>query len=236
MLFIEYDVHPSGQIELVALINAVEEDGQDPDGGAWLTWRCGEFDDHGLGCVAVPLHDLEVMEETDDAADLRAIVEDIILADRATKEECHREHHAIPAVPFGAGPREHRGRGARLQARRPFRCCGGRSTTRNEARHLPHGEPSDQPLRPRHRSRPEAVAASDSTETESSRSATEKRNMVARPVRCDDGRARRRADPTHSRPRLNGRLVTESFSLSRHAFATDRTVRSVSAAGCDLST
>jgi len=87
LLFIEYDVHPSGQIELVALINAVEEDGQDPDGAAWLNWRSTEFDDDGLGCVAVPQDDLQVMEETDDAAELRAVVERIILADRVTKEE-----------------------------------------------------------------------------------------------------------------------------------------------------
>ena len=32
MLFIEYDVNPEGEIELVALINAIEEDGEDPDG------------------------------------------------------------------------------------------------------------------------------------------------------------------------------------------------------------
>jgi len=87
LLFIEYDVDPSGRIELVALINAVEEDGEDPDGTAWLNWRSTEFDDGGLGCVAVPQDDLQVMEETDDAAELRAVVERIILADRVTKEE-----------------------------------------------------------------------------------------------------------------------------------------------------
>ncbi len=32
MLFIEYDVAENGEIELVALINAVEQDGEDPDG------------------------------------------------------------------------------------------------------------------------------------------------------------------------------------------------------------
>ena len=40
MLFIEYDVTAQGEIELVALINAVEENGDDADGaagwpGAW---------------------------------------------------------------------------------------------------------------------------------------------------------------------------------------------------------
>ena len=39
MLFIEYDVSTEGEIELVALINAIEEDGQDPDGEAWWVWR-----------------------------------------------------------------------------------------------------------------------------------------------------------------------------------------------------
>ncbi len=87
MLFIEYDVQASGEIELVALINAVEEDGQDPDGTSWLTWRAVEFDDNGLGCAAVPHDDLELMEVTNDTAVLRAIVERIILTDRATKEE-----------------------------------------------------------------------------------------------------------------------------------------------------
>ncbi len=87
MLFIEYDVTQSGEIELVALINAVEEEGQDPDGSAWSAWRGSEFEDGGMGCVAVSPHDLVLMESTDDVAQLRGIVERIILADRATKEE-----------------------------------------------------------------------------------------------------------------------------------------------------
>ncbi len=87
MVFIEYDVHPSGEIELVALINAVEEDGQDPDGAAWLAWRATAFDDNGMGCVGVAPDDLALMEETDDAGELRLIVERIILADRAVKED-----------------------------------------------------------------------------------------------------------------------------------------------------
>lgn len=86
MLFIEYDVHPDGEIELVALVNAVDEDGNDPDGSAWLEWRVNEFDDDGLGCVGVPPGDLALLEQTDDASSLRAIVERIILADRAAKE------------------------------------------------------------------------------------------------------------------------------------------------------
>ena len=87
MLFIEYDVDPSGEVELVALINAVEEDGRDPDGAAWLAWRSTEFEDNAMGCVAVPHDDLTLMEETADHEQLRAIVERIILADRAIKEQ-----------------------------------------------------------------------------------------------------------------------------------------------------
>ena len=86
MLFIEYDVHPDGEVELVALVNAVDEEGLDPDGSSWRQWRANEFDDDGLGCVGVPPADLALMEETDDPDQLRAIVERIILADRAAKE------------------------------------------------------------------------------------------------------------------------------------------------------
>lgn len=86
MLFIEYDVTPEGSIELVALINAVEENGADPDGTDWMAWRTESFDDKGLGCVGVPPSQLAQMEETDDADELRAIVERVILADRAAKE------------------------------------------------------------------------------------------------------------------------------------------------------
>jgi hypothetical protein len=87
LLFIEYDVTPQGAIEVVALINAVEENGHDADGSDWMAWRAAEFDDNGLGCVGVPTSQLALMEETEDADGLRAIVESIILADRAAKEE-----------------------------------------------------------------------------------------------------------------------------------------------------
>lgn len=40
-----------------------------------------------MGCVPVPSDDLKAMESTEDPSELRAIVERIILADRATKEE-----------------------------------------------------------------------------------------------------------------------------------------------------
>lgn len=86
MLFIEYDVTAAGEIELVALVNAVDEDASDPDGSAWMAWRVGEFDDDGFGCVGVDPADLALMERTDDPTELRTIVERIILADRSRKE------------------------------------------------------------------------------------------------------------------------------------------------------
>jgi hypothetical protein len=85
MLFIEYDVDPDGEIELVALVNAVDEDGHDPDGSSWLQWRVAEFDDDGLGCVGVSPSELARMENTEDPIQLRAMVERIILADRSAK-------------------------------------------------------------------------------------------------------------------------------------------------------
>jgi hypothetical protein len=85
LLFIEYDVMASGEIELVALVNAVEEDGLDPDGAAWMAWRSTAFEDDGLGTVGVRPAELELMEQTEDPEQLRAIVERIILSDRATK-------------------------------------------------------------------------------------------------------------------------------------------------------
>jgi hypothetical protein len=87
VLFIEYDVSPAGEIQLVALVNAVEENGEDEDGSAWMAWRQSEFDDDGMGSVGVPPADLALMESTEDPDELRAIVERIVLADRATKEE-----------------------------------------------------------------------------------------------------------------------------------------------------
>jgi hypothetical protein len=86
VLFIEYDVGDDGMIEVVGLINAIEENDEDPLGEDWMSWR-QSFDDNGLGCVAVSLEDLTLMESTDDPEQIRAIVERVILADRATKEE-----------------------------------------------------------------------------------------------------------------------------------------------------
>ena len=87
VLFIEYDVTEQGEIEVVGLINAVEEHGEDADGSDWMAWRVTEFEDDGLGCVGVPAAQLALMEEADDVDALRNIVERIILDDRATKEQ-----------------------------------------------------------------------------------------------------------------------------------------------------
>jgi hypothetical protein len=86
MLFIEYDVTPEGLVELVALVNAVDEDGEDPEGEGWLAWRRGH-EDEGLGCAPVPPADLAAMEAADDPDELRAIVERVVLADRRQKEQ-----------------------------------------------------------------------------------------------------------------------------------------------------
>ena len=48
MLFIEYDVGDDGMIEVVGLINAIEENDEDPLGEDWMGWR-QSFDDNGLG-------------------------------------------------------------------------------------------------------------------------------------------------------------------------------------------
>jgi len=85
-LGIEYDVTPEGEIELVALINALDEDGEDPDGEAWLAWR-RSHEDEGMGSVLVPADELARMEAAEDPAEIRAIVEQIVLADRRQKEE-----------------------------------------------------------------------------------------------------------------------------------------------------
>jgi hypothetical protein len=86
VLYIEYDVAPDGEVGLVALVNAVDEDGHDADGSAWMSWRRAEFDDDGWGCAAVPPEALAQMEGTDDVAALRDLVEQLVLADRAAKE------------------------------------------------------------------------------------------------------------------------------------------------------
>ena len=85
MLAVEYDVTAAGEIEVVALVNAVDEDGEDPDGTAWLAWRRG-LEDEGMGCAPVPAAYLERLEQAEEAAEVRRIVEEIVLADRRAKE------------------------------------------------------------------------------------------------------------------------------------------------------
>ena len=86
MLAIEYDVDEEGVIELVALVNAVDEGGDDTEGEAWLAWR-RSHEDGGMGCAPVPPDDLAAMEGAEDPGELRAIVERVVLADRARKEQ-----------------------------------------------------------------------------------------------------------------------------------------------------
>jgi hypothetical protein len=85
-LVIEYDVTPEGEIELVALVNAVDEDGEDPTGEAWMAWRRTHADG-GMGAVVVPAEELSRMEATEDPEEIRTIVERVVLADRSMKEE-----------------------------------------------------------------------------------------------------------------------------------------------------
>jgi hypothetical protein len=85
VLFIEYDVDERGEISLVALVNAEERNGEDPDGEAWMVWR-RSHEDEGWGCAPVPPADLRAMESTEDPEALRAIVERVVVADRAAKE------------------------------------------------------------------------------------------------------------------------------------------------------
>ena len=52
----------------------------------WLAWRKGH-EDEGMGSVLVPPDELARMEAAEDPAEIRAIVEQIVLADRRQKEE-----------------------------------------------------------------------------------------------------------------------------------------------------
>ena len=85
MLFIEYDVHEDGMIELVALIEAVDEAGDDPEGVAYHAWR-QTHEDGGLGCLKVGRADREALEHMEDPDELRSAVEALVLADRRQKE------------------------------------------------------------------------------------------------------------------------------------------------------
>ena len=85
MLFLEYDVDEAGMIEIVAVIDAFEEDGNDPDASEWRAWR-STLSDAGHGFVAVP-DDLEAaIEDERDPGEVLDLIEELILADRRTKE------------------------------------------------------------------------------------------------------------------------------------------------------
>jgi len=55
-------------------------------GRVLMAWR-RTHEDEGLGCAPVPPDALAAMEQAEDAEQLRAIVERVLLADRATKEK-----------------------------------------------------------------------------------------------------------------------------------------------------
>ena len=88
VLFIEYDVDPDGDIELVALVNAVEEDGQDEDGSAWMAWRSPltSTTPDGVAWACRPTTSPRWSPPRTRRGS-GTIVERIILADRAGKEE-----------------------------------------------------------------------------------------------------------------------------------------------------
>jgi hypothetical protein len=77
MLAIEYDV------DIVALVNAVDEDGEDPTGEAWLARRRSHEDG---GMARGRPEDVARLEATEDTKGLRSLIERIVLEDRASKE------------------------------------------------------------------------------------------------------------------------------------------------------
>jgi hypothetical protein len=105
VLFIEYDVGDDGMIEVVGLINAIEESDEDPLGEDWMSWR-RSFDDDGLGCVAVPLEDLTLMESTDDPEQIGPLWSGSSWPTERPKKRCHREHDQIAALSIREGPRQ----------------------------------------------------------------------------------------------------------------------------------
>ena len=99
MLFIEYDVTSDGDIELVALINAVEEHSQDPDGEAWLAWRVA-YEDEGMGCVGVPPADLKAMEAAEDPEEFEPSLKESSSLTVCAKKRWLHEHHQVTALPL----------------------------------------------------------------------------------------------------------------------------------------
>ena len=88
MLFIEYDVDDAGLIEVVAVIDAFDEDGLDPDASEWIDWR-NSFEDAGHGCVAVPVEIEEAIDAPESPSEVLDRIEMLILADRISKGMAH---------------------------------------------------------------------------------------------------------------------------------------------------
>ncbi len=85
MLFIEYDVDEEGLIEVVAVVDAYEEDDLDPGATEWIAWR-NSFEDGGHGFVAVPQDLEEAIEADHDPGELLDRIEKLIVTDRIAKE------------------------------------------------------------------------------------------------------------------------------------------------------
>ena len=88
MLFIEYDVDDAGLIEVIAVIDAFEQDGLDPDASEWIDWR-KSFEDAGHGCVGVPVELEEAIDAEQSPTELLDRIEMLILADRSSKGATH---------------------------------------------------------------------------------------------------------------------------------------------------
>ncbi|MGC8481934.1 MAG: hypothetical protein ACP5PJ_10330, partial [Acidimicrobiales bacterium] len=76
-------------IHIVALVNAEEESGEDPDGEAWLAWRRGH-EDGGRGCVGVAgnaLRALELLLEEEHEREFVSEIERIVMEDHNGKAQ-----------------------------------------------------------------------------------------------------------------------------------------------------
>lgn len=85
MLAVEYDVAEDGLIHVVAVIEAVDEEGVDLEGEAWIRWRRAHSDE-GHGCVVLSPTEFKLIGDTEDEDELRRITEMAILRDRQGNE------------------------------------------------------------------------------------------------------------------------------------------------------
>jgi hypothetical protein len=102
MLFIEYDHDDEENVQLIALIDASEENDEDPSGEHWLEWR-RSLDDKGIGCCPVTEADNERMDAIADPNELRHFVMGVVRADAAAKLAEAEESH-LAAVAAGDAP------------------------------------------------------------------------------------------------------------------------------------